>query len=129
MSYALLIYIYQRNWCPFHKKEKKQKWSLSVFQSNPRDILNALWIDNVRLGKTMERGRAKVGVKNITWPASTWSEPALMGQVLPDLLNNRVGFAFKKPNPEQVWVGFRLYAYAAQTRPIYTYNIKKNLRP
>ena len=141
MSYTLLIYIYiyislslslsslKEIGFPSIIKKKKKKWSLSVFQSNPRDILNAPWIDNVRLGMTMEQDRDKVRMNNITRLAGTWSNPTLMGQVLPNLLNNRVGFEFKKLNPKRVRVRFGFYAYPAQTRPIYTYNIKTNLKP
>ena len=42
-------------------------------------------------------------------PASTRPGPTLMGQVLPGLIRNRVGYEFFFKNPKGVQVGSRFY--------------------
>ena len=63
--------------------------------------------------------------------AGTWSNPPLMGRVLPDPWSKWAGLGFIKNNkkkPKRVQVGFRYYANPAQTWPVYIYNIKKKLK-
>ena len=59
-------------------------------------------------------------------PVDTRLGSTLMGQVLPSLIKNRVGFGFKKKkNPKWVWVGFRFLQKPSPnqdlSRPSYIY--------
>ena len=56
----------------------------------------------------------------------TQPNPTLMGRVLPDLFNIRVGSMFSLKNPKWVRVGSEYQAYRARTRPVYII-LKKNL--
>ena len=51
--------------------------------------------------------QSRIGMAIRVRPVDTWFGPTLMGQILPDPINNRVGNGFlKKQKPKWVQVGF-----------------------
>ena len=66
-----------------------------------------------------------LGMAKWTRPAGTRPDPTLMGRVLSDPFNIRVGSGFSLKNPKRVRVGFGYYAYPTRTRPVYIIFKKK----